>query len=365
MKTIYMYALSIRNLEKLLPICKVLSKYRNIDVKVLAAPFQTELLLRNNISYIDLAKFSTIKMSETSEWTLALTPILDLLAQKPCDLFFTTEEAYIGRNILLYCKEQGISTIVYQSVNFVDMEQYFFTPFEGDAFFTWGEQGKAKLVSWGCNESKIEVTGGAHTDNLKDAPQIRRNLKDEFNIPDGKRHMLFVIPNTTGTPISEIAFALKAISEFCASNEFALIVKPHPATSGQEMQKIRESLTNSDVIYNSSKYSTQELICSCNAFASFTSSTIMDAICCGKPCFIFAWPVATDLDATVKDEYVIAKNVKDVKAALADFKLLINNDIPKTEIAARLLNGPNDGKAAERIANNIIKFLQVEGLVKL
>ncbi|HAT39081.1 CDP-glycerol glycerophosphotransferase family protein [Polynucleobacter necessarius] len=214
-------------------------------------------------------------------------------------------------------KSLGIPVVQIQS-GAVGPEATEWNFFLDDLVMAQGDQSRRYFIAHGVSENKIKVTGSTRYDGLVTATQAEiSKLKSRFNIE--KNAILVLLASSYSSEIfennlaktTELLIKMKRDIFSCLSKfpELVLIVKPHPIEDVQATKLLAKGIKN--IIFADAKEDIRPLICACNAFITFGSTSTLDGIILEKPTICPAYPGWIISDNFIKTGSVPAPSSED------------------------------------------------------
>tara|TARA_B100001765_G_scaffold206366_1_gene163551 strand:- start:88 stop:789 length:702 start_codon:yes stop_codon:yes gene_type:complete len=229
--------------------------------------------------------------------------------------------------------------------------------FELDRIFVLSNKTMQKLVTSGFNESNLVITGDPTYDEYF---QLLETSKKR-NTPKNKKNILILTTILFGESrknvLSQRRFFVEEIIKAIPRNEFEIIIKIHPTLEDlKDYTNIVEPINSSvNVTQNANLV---ELILNADIIITPVSGTsAVCALIARKP--IIIWNVFNvENDALIQNE--LALPCKDQKMILEQIRKA-ETWLPKEEKIEQFTREylhASDGKASERIADEILNFLK-------
>lgn len=360
MKSILIFTYFQRHLKKMLPIINELEKDTDIKLYVvLMTSEEKEIAEKNNIKYHMLDEFSNIERCYDFDLDWGLQAIINAINLIEPDLFVAIEVNYILRNVVRYCKQINIKSIIVQHGTPNKHSLHAFLPFEGNLFLAWGEFTKRFLVDNGMDEEKIFLTGGVSFDRTITLIPDKDKISKIINADSKKKWILFTTQCTGpgGIPTEEeIEVAIKSTAEYIKKyEEYELLFQVHPSQDIDFVKDLVHSINSNCFV---GKYpDTEELIKVSDGIITFFSTTAIDAILLYKPLYLIN--LSEDRDFYPFKEMGVACVSLEVDQIENDFDYFLNKftiDQEKYNITSNFLNYRNDGKALDRVVEIIKNY---------
>jgi hypothetical protein len=200
------------------------------------------------------------------------------------------------RVFTLLCRRMGIPSMEMQNgpvgSEGIEMEWEFLT---ADYVSVWGERFKSILRGYGVPADRIIVTGSPRHDRLVDVPLAEvRTKRAEVGIPAGA--VMAVLASAYWLAAygdhsnAELLRSLKrAVFEAADGTPgLWLVVKPHPLEDVSETRSLAGN--NRNIIFVDQRTDIRELTRVCDAFVSFGSTAMTDALVAHKPTICLVFP---------------------------------------------------------------------------
>lgn len=190
--------------------------------------------------------------------------------------------------------------------------------FLDDLIMAQGNQSKQFFISFGVPEEKIYITGSSRYDGLNTASKAEiSQLKRRFGIDEKNIIVLlassysFEIFENNLAKTTELLLEMKKAIFSCISKipELTLIVKPHPIEDVDQTKLLAKGVKN--IIFADAKEDIRPLICACDAFITFGSTSTLDGIILKKPTICPSFPGWIISDNFIKTGSVPAPESED------------------------------------------------------
>ena len=193
-------------------------------------------------------------------------------------------------------KTLGIPVVQIQS-GAVGSEATEWNFFLDDLVMAQGPQSKKFFISHGVPDDKICITGSPRYDRITIASKAEiSQVKARFGIEE--KTIMVLLASSYSSEIfennlaktTELLLEMKKVIFSCASKypELTLIVKPHPIEDVQQTKLLAKGLKN--IVFADAKEDIRPLICACDAFITFGSTSTLDGIILEKPTICPAFP---------------------------------------------------------------------------
>lgn len=353
-KKILFFSYTQRHLAKLMPLLKFLQNEITIEAKLIVMT-EVEKALANThgVKSFSLDEFTTEPRRRDFDLGWALEPMLKAIDALKPDLLVAIEVNYILRNIIRYCRQKSIKTLVIQHGTPNKFSIQSFVPFEADKFAAWGEFSREFLLENGMKADKIILTGGANFDRSLSLVPDRVKIARELKLDSKKKWIVFTTqgPGAGNIPtIEEIETAIMETAKTALNYpEYELVFQVHPEQTIEKVKAICDNVTGNKTIVTKYK-DTEELIVASVGVITFFSTTALDAVILGKPLLLVNLSDDKNFLPFVKMGAAFgAYNKTEISSAfkslIYDFSKIKDN-LPK---AAEFVNYKNDGKALERV----------------
>ena len=214
-------------------------------------------------------------------------------------------------------KTLGIPVVQIQS-GAVGLEATEWNFFVDDLIMAQGSQSKDFFISFGVPEEKIYITGSSRYDGLTVASKAEiSQLKGRFGIDE--KNIIVLLASSYSSEIfennlaktTELLLEMKKAIFSCISKfpELTLIVKPHPIEDVHQTKLLAQGVKN--IVFADAKEDIRPLICACDAFITFGSTSTLDGIILKKPTICPAFPGWIISDNFIKTGSVPAPESED------------------------------------------------------
>ena len=253
---------------------------------------------------------------------------------------------------ILYCKEKGIPHFEIQHGMYTS-QSLMTTPIS-DKIFIWGEAAKDSLIEAGATNEQIKVTGSPKYDSL-----ILRS--DNYNRSLVKTDDKIILFTTQPLPGNTNLQIINEIGLFLNKNKgISLIVKPHPAEIKDYYKGFVEQFSGDIISIADSDEDTTDLILRADIIIILSSTVGIEAAILDKPLIC----VNLSKEKSLYVESGVALEVNDLKELEPQINnILYNHKIQKDlkECREKFIYEYaylQDGKASERIVNEIVKVIE-------
>lgn len=217
----------------------------------------------------------------------------------------------------LIAKSLGIPVVQIQS-GAVGPEATEWRFFLDDLVMAQGHQSKKFFVYHGVPDDKIYITGSPKYDRITTASKAEiSQVKARFDIEEktliillASSYSLEIFENNL-SKTTELLMEMKKAIFSCATKypELTIIVKPHPIEDVQKTKLLAKGIKN--IVFADAKENIRPLICACDAFITFGSTTTLDGIILEKPTICPAFPGWIISDNFIKTGLVPAPESED------------------------------------------------------
>lgn len=285
----------------------------------------------------------------------------------PACIVLENDSAYHERILANIAKKMSIPTIVIQhgislcsdSYKEHTLEVHGFFPVLADRFFAFGDVTKEWLLNMKTPNNKITVTGCSRFDSYYKNDRIKGSNKNVLILLNDMWEMEGLITHLIGLHVF-----YRHISEFIEiakkNHEINFIIRPHTPNSYWNELFARElSLLSNIKIYK--KGSFEQVLSQVDLVIGYTSTALLEALVCRVP--VISLDTGEYYSRLPLWEYGLSKRVSSFSELEAEIKKFIFDENQRKDFSnmidknLRLFNYDDDGRASQRIGEEIHRFL--------
>ena len=241
--------------------------------------------------------------------------------------------------------------------------------FIADHLAVIGDESRKVMLAHGVPSERMTITGSPRYDDFFNKPEeMDFQIKEKLKIPKDKTMVLFASqPYYYGTFNSFEARKemIDALFQIVTNmNDLCLVVKPHPGDNTKQLKQYAKGKKN--ILFVDKRQDIRNIIKVCDAFVTFHSSTVFDALVMNKPVINLSFPGSYFF--TIFDRSgatLVARNMDDIKRFLdliGNGKIieLMNNLAGHRENFLKQWFYQLDGCATERIEAIALKMASLK-----
>lgn len=275
------------HLLKAMPVLQAAQAYPGIEVvcACLTADATTKARTQG-LSVIDIDPFAARPRQTEFDLGWVLDPMIRIIKEFNPDLVLVMEVNYSLRNIIRYCRDNRIKTMVMQHGAPNSSSLHAFAPFEGDIFAAWGDFSRDYLIKHGVPAERIVVTGSPSFIRYDNRPQDIKEVRAGLGVDDTEKIIVFTTQNTGAGGLPTAAEIRNGVQQAALAlgkrSDARLFVQVTHSQPIREVQQLVDEVGAHQTIVG--RYpNTQALIAASSGLITFFSTTAIEALFMEKP----------------------------------------------------------------------------------
>jgi len=351
------------------------SKARNDRKRITKSllSFVSEKTFQDSFEYKGI-KFGNIMSEDFVKWvlnlfyeTLETIVVYDKIIRryKPDVILLEQDSIPYTRTIVGVGKKHNVRSLIIQ--HGLTATRLGFFPIMADKFAAWGELSKEKLIEWGSEKDKIELTGYTRLDNYV-KKETREKVCRELGLSAGKKIVVYAALSGESAVARNLGRRKTARALFTAMKQLPdvqLIVKKHPAENDDMLERLLLEAGLKDVVILKNldarivkTFSLMELLNACDLLITMYSTVGLEGIALDKPLITLNLDYKEDLIPYARFGAAIGVYDKNKIKIAVENALYDNKTLEKLKAGRGLFMKKslvaNDKRATERVVELVI-----------